>query len=311
MLKEIYLDYSDKAKMLIISKAIANEARINILELLNERSLSVNEIAEQLGLPTSTAAMNVRILEDAGLLFTESQPGIRGSMKVSSRCCDKVVMKLLFDSTVRSQENSVVVSMPIGNFVNCDVHPTCGLVSEKNSIGIFDQPCSFYYPERVDAQLLWFYKGFVEYRFPNTILKSGVPRKFELSFEACSEAPFYRNNWPSDITLWVNNRELGTWTSPGDLGGRRGKFNPTWWPEYLNQYGLLEHWRVTDDGTYLDNEPVSPTTLADLKIDESCFISVKIGIKEDAKNVGGVSLFGEYFGDYPQNIVMRIDYVMK
>jgi predicted transcriptional regulator len=48
MLKEIFLDYSDKQKMLVVSKAIANEARINILELLNERSLSVNEIAEQL-----------------------------------------------------------------------------------------------------------------------------------------------------------------------------------------------------------------------------------------------------------------------
>ena len=62
MLKDILLDYSDKQKMLVVAKAIANEARINILELLNERSLRVNEIAEQLGLPTSTAALNVRIL---------------------------------------------------------------------------------------------------------------------------------------------------------------------------------------------------------------------------------------------------------
>lgn len=97
MLKEIFLDYSDKQKMLVVAKAIANEARINILELLNERSLSVNEIAEQLDLPTSTAALNVRILENAGLLFTESQPGIRGSMKVSSRVCDRVVFRLLLD----------------------------------------------------------------------------------------------------------------------------------------------------------------------------------------------------------------------
>jgi len=311
MLKEIYLDYSDKAKMLTISKAIAKEARINILELLNERSLSVNEIAEQLGLPTSTAAMDVRILEDAGLLFTESQPGIRGSMKVSSRCCDKVVLKLLYDRSLRVKENSVIINMPIGNYVDCEVYPTCGLVSEKNSIGIFDQPCSFYYPERTEAQLLWFYKGFVEYRFPNTLLDSADPRKFELTFEACSEAPFYRNDWPSDITVWVNGQELGTWTSPGDLGGRRGKFNPSWWPESLNQYGLLKDWRVTPDGTFLDNERISAVKLSDLRIGQSCFTSVKIGIKPDAHNVGGVSLFGEHFGDFPQNIVMRLDYVMK
>lgn len=182
MLKEIFLDYSDKKKMLVIAKAIANEARINILELLNERSLSVFEIAEQLGLPTSTAALNVRILEEAGLLFTESQPGIRGSMKVSSRACDKVILKLLLEDIRESRDNSIVLSMPIGNFVNCSIHPTCGLVSEKSTIGIFDQPCSFYYPDRTSAQLLWFYKGFVEYRFPNTIMDGGIPRQLELSF---------------------------------------------------------------------------------------------------------------------------------
>ncbi len=310
MLKEICLDYSDKKKMLSIAKAIANEARINILELLNERSLSVNEIAEILHLPTSTAALNVRILEQAGLLFTESQPGIRGAMKVSSRVCDRVMIRLLLENQQTIRENSIVLNMPIGNFVNCEIHPTCGLVNEKSTIGIFDQPCSFYYPERTTAQLLWFYKGFVEYRFPNTIGNVGKPKQFDISFEACSEAPFYRNDWPSDITVWVNDVDLGSWTSPGDLGGRKGKFNPTWWPESLNQYGLLKHWHVNALGTFLDNDQISNQTIDSLHINDSCFISVKIGIKEDAKNVGGVSLFGEQFGDYPQNIVLKMDYEM-
>ena len=54
MLQEIFLDFTDKKKMLRIARALANEARINILELLNVRSLSVNEIAEQLNLPANT-----------------------------------------------------------------------------------------------------------------------------------------------------------------------------------------------------------------------------------------------------------------
>ncbi|MFA7128727.1 MAG: ArsR family transcriptional regulator [Sphaerochaeta sp.] len=310
MLKEIYLDYSDKEKMLVIAKAIANKARINILELLNERSLSVNEIAEQLKLPTSTAALNVRILENAGLLFTEAQPGIRGSMKVSSRVGDRVIFKLLLEDIQENKDNSIVLNMPIGNFVNCDIHPTCGLVSEKSAIGIFDQPCSFYYPDRTNAQLLWFYKGFVEYRFPNTVVTVGTPKQFELSFEACSEAPFFRNDWPSDITVWVNDVEVGTWTSPGDLGGRRGKYNPSWWPESLNQFGVLKNWKINSYGTFLDNERISDLTIDGLKMNEDCFISVKIGIKDNARFVGGVSLFGEHFGDYPQNIVLKIDYEM-
>ncbi|MGH0054535.1 MAG: ArsR/SmtB family transcription factor, partial [Sphaerochaetaceae bacterium] len=286
MLKEILLDYSNKKRMLVVAKAIANEARINILELLNERSLSVNEIAEHLQLPTSTAALHVSILEKAGLLITESQPGIRGSMKVSSRGCDRVLIKLLLEQKDALKENSVLLNMPIGNFVDCEIHPTCGLASEKSAIGIFDQPCSFYYPERTSAQLLWFYKGFVEYRFPNTIANLGRPKNLDLSFEACSEAPFYRNDWPSDITLWINDKEIGTWTSPGDLGGRKGRYNPPWWSDTLNQYGILNHWGVNNKGTYLNNELIGDVSIDDLFLNETCFISVKIGIKEHAKNIG-------------------------
>ncbi|MFA5468639.1 MAG: helix-turn-helix domain-containing protein [Sphaerochaetaceae bacterium] len=311
MLQEIFLDYSNKEKMLLIAKALANEARINILELLNERSLNVNEIADQLGLPTSTAALNVRILEQAGLLFTESQPGIRGSMKVSSRMCDRVSFKLLLDSIGESKESSTILSMSIGSFSNCEIHPTCGLVNEKSAIGIFDQPSSFYYPERTTAQLLWFYKGFVEYRFPNTVVNGGTPKELNLSFEACSEAPFYRNDWPSDITVWINDTEIGTWTSPGDLGGRRGKFNPPWWPDSLNQYGLLKSWKINGEGTFLDHQHISDLTIDSLKITESHFFSIKIGIKEDAQHIGGVSLFGAKFGDYPQDIVLKLDYTTK
>lgn len=310
MLKEINLDYSDKAKMLKVLKALGNATRINILELLNQNSLNVNELAEKLDMPVSTAALNVKILEEAGLVFTELHPGIRGSMKLSSRVCDKLIIEL-HNSRTNLLDNSAFINMPIGNYTNCKVQPTCGLVSEKSSIGIDDDPSSFFLPERTSAQLLWFYEGYVEYRFPNSILKNGTAKLLEISFEACSEAPFYRNNWPSDITVWINDIEIGTWTSPGDFGGRRGKFNPHWWPDSLNQYGLLKNWRVDNKGTFLDESLISGVTLEQLKINEDYFISVKIGIKEDAKNVGGVSLFGEHFGDYPQNINMRIDYSMK
>lgn len=310
MLKEINLNYEDKDKMLRILKALGNATRINILELLNESSLNVNELAEKLNIPVSTAALNIKILEDAGLVFTELQPGIRGSMKLSSRVCDRINFEL-YNSQRNNLDNTTFINMPIGNYTNCKVAPTCGLVSEKSSIGIDDDPSSFFLPERTSAQLLWFYEGFVEYRFPNSVLRNGTAKLLELSFEACSEAPFYRNNWPSDITLWVNDIEIGTWTSPGDLGGRRGKFNPHWWPDSLNQYGLLKNWRVDHKGTFLDENQISGVTLDQLRIDRDCFISVKIGIKEDAKNKGGVSLFGEHFGDYPQNINMRVDYSMK
>ena len=307
MLQDITLDFEDKERILEVTKALANEVRINILELLNENSLNINEIAERLEIPVSTAAVNIKVLESAGLIFTELQPGIRGSAKLSSRKFDRILVKL-YNPKVEMLSNSFYLDMPIGNFTDCKVSPTCGLVSEKSSIGIDDNPSSFFYPERTQAQLLWFYKGYVEYKFPNNILKEGKITLLELSFEACSEAPFYRNNWPSDITLWINGKEVGTWLSPGDFGGRRGKYNPAWWPDTLNQYGLLETWRVSNAGSFLNEQPVSNVILDDLNLDEAYYITVRIGVKEDAKHIGGVSLFGKEFGDYPQNINMRIDY---
>ncbi len=308
MLEEIYLDFTDKKKMLSIARALANEARINILALLNESSLSVNEIARQLDLPISTAAFHVNILEQAGLLATESKPGIRGAMKVSFRSCDRIVVKMHLDQMEKKKEQSIVLNMPVGNYANCEIYPSCGIVNEKSAIGIFDQPCSFYLPEHTSAQLLWFYKGFVEYRFPNTVLTGGMLKRLDLSFEACGEVPFHHNGWPSDITVWINDVEVGTWTGPGELEGRRGKFNPSWWPGSLNQYGLLKSWVVSPEGAFLDADELSSIVIDDLHINDQYYISVKIGIKKDARNIGGVSLFGEHFGDYSQNIVLKLDY---
>ena len=39
--------------------------------------------------------------------------------------------------------------------------------------------------------------------------------------------------------------ELGTWTSPGDFADIRGKYTPDWYPDNLNQYGLLKTIRIT------------------------------------------------------------------
>jgi predicted transcriptional regulator len=33
---------------------------------------------------------------------------------------------------------------------------------------------------------------------------------------------------------------------------------------------------------------------------------VRIGIKEDAVNIGGMNIFGGRFGNYPQDILMRM-----
>jgi predicted transcriptional regulator len=306
MSKEIELSIEKPEELYTVAKALASEVRIEILKILSYNSLNVNEISEHLKIPASTAAINVRILEEAGLIHTELQPGARGSMKVCSRKRDVITMVL--KSNINYHDRSFYTTMPIGSYVDCKADPTCGLVSDRAYIDTEDDPRSFYNPNRINAQLIWFHKGYLEYRFPNGILQEVTPKLIEISLEICSEAPNYRNSWPSDITMWINGIECGTWTSPGDFGGRRGKLNPPWWSDGATQFGMLKIWRVNKDGAFIDEKKVMDLKIDKLNLNKDEYISVRIGIKDDAENVGGINIFGEKFGDYAQHIVMRIDY---
>jgi predicted transcriptional regulator len=168
---------------------------------------------------------------------------------------------------------------------------------------------SFYSPKRTNAQLIWFYRGFVEYLFPNNIRNKGKITSIEFSLEICSEAPNYRIDWPSDITVWINDIEIDTWTCPGDFGGRQGIYTPKWWSLNATQFGVLKRWQINDHGTFFDFKKVSKITLKDLNLNANDAIKFRIGVKKDAKNIGGINIFGYKFGDYQQNIVLRIDYL--
>lgn len=191
--------------------------------------------------------------------------------------------------------------MPIGGYSLAEgIRPTCGLAGIQTNIGDMDDTSVFYSPDRFAAQLLWFKQGALEYRFAAAHMDAMELEWLEISFEACSEAPMYRDPWKSDIAVAVNGRRLGVWTCPCDCGGRHGKLTPEWWSDLSTQFGFFKTWRVTDEGSYLDNVRISDVTLDDLRLDAWPYIAVRISVPEDALNVGGINLFGEHFGDYPQ-----------
>ena len=76
------LNLANEKELTALGKALSSETRIRILHLLGKEPLCVNEIAEMLGIPSSSAALNIRVLEDAGLIRTELKPAARGSMKM-------------------------------------------------------------------------------------------------------------------------------------------------------------------------------------------------------------------------------------
>ena len=97
------------------------------------------------------------------------------------------------------------------------------------------------------------------------------------------------------------------YTSPGDYGARHGLLTPEWW-QTGTQYGVIKQVEVTEQGTFLDGSFVSPVTIADLNIPEKPVFTFRLCVKENAKNRGGINLFGRKFGDYNQNIIVTFTY---
>lgn len=293
-----------------IMAALSSKVRRDILRLVDEQSYNISEIAQKLEIPLSNAAFHVKNLQDAEMINVQEKPASRGMTKIVSRRVDEIMVKCTVPQDVSTTTNTQL-QIPIGSFTDCKIVPSCGMASVENMIGVDDNPGIFYSPERSNAQIIWLAEGYLEYRIPNYYLADEEAIELVLSMELCSEVPNYRNDWTSDITFWVNGKELCTWTSPGDFGGRRGRLNPGWWPDISTQYGLLKTVRANEHGVYMDEHKMSHVKITDLHLEENDYFTIRIGIKPDAENVGGFNIFGDKFGDYEQGINVRIEHRMK
>lgn len=290
----------------VIFRALGNPQRLRILRRLGSQSKTVALLAQELDIPVSTINQHLRALEDAGLIRTDLRPATRGTEKVCAGVYKQVICDLL--PGVELPERAVEIAMPIGAYVDFRASPTCGLASRLKIIGMQDDPEAFLEPERLEAQLLWIADGYVEYRFPKRLPPHTLLESLHVSMEICSETAGYNESWPSDITLWINDVGVGTWTSPGDMGSTRGLLNPDWWSSNNTQHGTLKSWKVNKHGSHIDGMKSSDVTLSELRIDEQPHIAVRVGVSPDAEHKGGFNLFGRDFGNYPQDLVLRLVY---
>ena len=308
--KHCDLHLEEPEKLQKIAHALSSPVRLAVLRAISAKIMSVGEIAQGLDIPMSTAALAVKVLEEAGIITTETQSGTRGTLKLCSRKLDNLFIDLVANK--QDSKDFFVMNMPIGGYSGISgVKPTCGMATANAYIGEMDNPSTFYLPERLNASLLWFRQGTLEYRFSTLDISKIHIEWMEISFEVCSEAPLYRNPWKSDIVVSVNDKILGKWTSPCDCGGRRGRYTPKWWSEINTQYGFLKTFRVDDKGSYVDNIRISDVTIHDLNLEQHDYIALGISAPRDAENRGGLNLFGKSYGDYEQDIVVRVGYDIK
>lgn len=288
-----------------VYEVLSSETRINIIQLLSKNKLNIKEIAQELNLSSAIIGRHIKKMEAVGLIKTEIRSGNSGLQKVAILKVDKI--EIGFPTKIYSAFESHVSEIPIGHFSDFYVEPTCGLATITQAIGVFDMPKYFTDPLKHQAAILWFTKGFVEYKVPNILQNDETLEMIDITFEISSEFPYSNNVWPSDITFTLNGIELCTWTSPGDFSDTRGRFTPAWWPSNVNQYGILSTLRITKEGTFFDNKQFSDVSIMDFA--EDCFIwSFKVEVKANAENVGGVTLFGKGFGNYNQDIDFKVYY---
>lgn len=291
-----------------IFKALGSDLRIHIIKLLQENDeMNMNELASSLGITNGALTSHVKRLEESGIIKVISEHGGHGNQKICRVAVDKILVDVESD-LAEDDHNIYNTEVQVGHYSNYEVYPTCGIATDEALVGAVDDPRYFAHPDRINAGILWFTKGYIEYIIPNLLPNATKIDQITLSLEISSEAPGVNNDWPSDISFYLNDVKIGTWTSPGDYGDVQGIFTPDWWFPNWNQYGQLKMIVINKKGTFIDGLQISNVTIKDFHLDYKSTVRFRFQIEEDARNIGGLTIFGSGFGNYNQDIKVRIAY---
>ena len=285
-------------------KALGSDTRIQILNILLENEqMSMNQLATELNISNGALTGHIKKLEECGLINISNESAGHGNQKMCSVTQDRIIVDI---KKPIDYKNVFETEIKVGQFSRHQVWPTCGIATSESVIGEFDDIRYFNHPDRFTANILWFTKGYVEYTIPNLIPSNQRITQLSISAELSSEAPGIDNNWPSDISFYINDTKIGMWTSPGDFGDVHGMFTPQWWPQNWNQYGLLKLLVINDYGTYIDGLKISDVSTLSLHLDYSS--DMRLAVENDSEHVGGITLYGKSFGNYDQDIRVAINY---
>lgn len=291
----------------LIYEALDSELRLGILdELLTHGELNLAYFAKRFGVSNGAITAHIKKLHEAGLIEITTASGIRGTQKVCRLVADKLIVD--FSGRPQAEGRAETVHIDVGQYVDYDIQPTCGIATRERVIGRFDDPACFSYPERAQAGILWLAYGYVEYLVPNYIKEDSELLELQFCMELASEAPGYSAYYPSDICFSLNGKPLGSYLSRGEYNDRPGTVSPAWWYGNLGQYGKRVLIAVNGEGTFIAGVKTSSVTLSDLVAAPNGQLRLRISVPEDAEHRGGFTLFGRGFGDYDEGIVCTFVY---
>ena len=173
--------------------ALGSEVRLQILNLLQAKGrMSMNELADKLGLSQGALTPHIRKLESADLVRINQDAMVHGNMKMCEPHLDKIFLVFSQETT---RQNEYASHIRVGQYSSCEIYPTCGISTEKSIIGEVDDPRYFTHQKRFEADILWFTRGFVEYMVPCIIPRSSRITLFFLERDAVGTMDQPRRLW--------------------------------------------------------------------------------------------------------------------
>lgn len=299
----------DLAPIVTLCDALGSETRLKILRRLQipPQNITVPQLVKDLKIPVTTLLFHLEKMEKANLITILYKSTTRGTQRFVTRKLHGARLSFFYlQGQARAVTCSDTQSIGVGQF-NEFWGGNFNFCTEDSHYTSLSDNC--YVPQRFAAQLVYTPNGQISYRFSNQTAKLHRVKELALTLELCSEAPYFDNSYLSDITFWINSKEVVTYTCPGDFGDHRGRLNPDWWSSVNTQYGILLTLSIDGGGVKLNGVSVpSQTTLDKLDLKKGNYIEIKLGNKSTARNVGGFNLFGKKFGDHPQDITLTVTY---
>ena len=307
--KSIHVDgTTGEGHAAVIFRALANDTRVAILRYLGDRVVAVNQIAKDMGLPSSTATMHVTVLERAGLLHTELRPASRGLQKVCARTYDELVFDLPRGAARRTHD-AVDLQMPIGGYSDFVVEPTCGLVSATGLIGFMDDPSAFYEPDRLNGAAALVPGGLrgisvSESRAARCPRRVPAADRGDLQRGAAPRPRLAERHHGLDqrsaarrLDVPVRLRRPARTADPVVVGGKGLAVR--------RAQALARDEAGNDDRR---DQPLDASTSHRSDLRTGTRSSYASASSQTPQNVGGLNLFGRGFGNYPQDLGFRLEY---
>ena len=300
------MDIDISPNSLHVYQALDYEVRLEILEIISGETVTATELAQRMNISKAAISKNLHILEKANIISFKKNADSRKSYPVMN--IDQI--NIHFPQKIFPEYLKKAYDIPIGNYFAINhVVPSCGLSSESSLISKMDDVNAFFSAERFRSQILWFTQGTIEYIIPNELPADSKIEMIEFELEMASEFPLSNNNWHSRIGFWINDNYIGETELPGNYSDVQGNYTPDWWPEKFSQYGLLKHLRVGELDTSIDSNSISNVKISDLNLSDSSRLTLKMSVLPIKNDVyGGLTLFGEHFGNHRQNIKANVYY---